>query len=217
MRMILLGPPGSGKGTQAKRLTQRYGIPQLSTGDLLRQAVKEKTAAGIEAAEYMQVGKLVPDSLVIALITRRLEQDDGKNGFILDGFPRTVAQAKALEPELKKRGTPVDVVLNFEIDLDRLVERLMGRRICPNGHGEYHIQFNPPKREGRCDVCNEALIHRDDDHEDKIITRMKAYQDQTAPLIQFYEKMGTLMSVQAEGELDEIEGKIKKLLNGFAA
>ena len=217
MRMILLGPPGSGKGTQAKRLTQRYGIPQLSTGDLLRQAVKEKTAAGIEAAEYMQVGKLVPDSLVIALITRRLEQDDGKNGFILDGFPRTVAQAKALEPELKKRGTPVDVVLNFEIDLDRLVERLMGRRICPNGHGEYHIQFNPPKREGRCDVCNEALIHRDDDHEDKIITRMKAYQDQTAPLIQFYEKMGTLMSVQAEGELDEIEGKIKKLLSGFAA
>lgn len=213
MRVIFLGAPGSGKGTQAKRVQDKYAIPQLSTGDLLRAAVKENTALGKQAQAHMDAGRLVPDELVIALLAGRLEQPDCKNGFILDGFPRTAGQAEALTKELEKHQAPIDAVINFEIDPQRLIERLTGRRICPNGHGEYHIRFHPPKAEGKCDVCRADLVHRSDDHEDKIRTRMEAYRRDTEPLIAFYRKRGVLSTVQADGEMSAITEAIAKALD----
>lgn len=204
MRVIFLGPPGAGKGTQAKRAQNEFGIPQLSTGDLLRAAVKEGSVLGKQAQGFMNAGKLVPDDLVVALIVERLDQPDCKKGFILDGFPRTAGQAEALEKELKKHGTPIDAVVNFAVDADKLVERLVGRRICPNGHGEYHLRFHPPKQPGRCDVCGAELVHRPDDHEDQIRTRMEAYARDTKPLIDFYGARGVLNTVNADGEIDSV-------------
>ena len=212
MRVIFLGPPGAGKGTQAKRAQSAFGIPQLSTGDLLRAAVKEGTALGKQAQGFMNAGKLVPDDLVVALLAERLRQADCRSGFILDGFPRTAGQADALERELKKHGAPIDAVINFAVDAERLVERLVGRRICPNGHGEYHLSFHPPKSPGQCDVCGAALVHRPDDHEDQIRTRMEAYARDTQPLIEFYGKRGVLHTVQADGEIDAVTGEVKAAL-----
>ena len=212
MRVIFLGPPGAGKGTQAKRTQERFRIPQLSTGDLLRAAVKAGSPLGEKARTFMDAGKLVPDDLVVALIVERMEQPDCENGFILDGFPRTAGQAQALEAELKKAGAPIDMVINFAIDPERLIERLTGRRICPNGHGEYHIRFQPPKVEGKCDVCGEALVHRPDDHEDRIRTRMEAYTRDTEPLIGFYRSRGVLQSVDAESEIGAVTKAIDAAL-----
>lgn len=208
MRVIFLGPPGAGKGTQAKRAQSAFGIPQLSTGDLLRAAVKEGSALGKQAQGYMNAGKLVPDDLVVALIAERLDQPDCRMGFILDGFPRTAGQAEALELELKKHKAPIDAVINFAVDAERLIERLVGRRICPNGHGEYHLVFHPPKAPGKCDVCGADLVHRPDDHEDKIRTRMEAYTRDTQPLIDFYGKRGVLHTVRAEGKIDAVTGEV---------
>jgi len=212
MRVIFLGAPGSGKGTQAKRVQEKYAIPQLSTGDLLRAAVNEGTELGKQAKAHMDAGRLVPDDLVIALLAGRLEQPDCRNGFILDGFPRTAGQAEALTRELDKHRAPIDAVINFEIDPAKLIERLTGRRICPNGHGEYHIRFHPPKVQGKCDVCGETLVHRSDDHEDKIRTRMEAYRRDTEPLIEFYRARGVLKTVQADGELSGITAAISDAL-----
>lgn len=215
MRVIFLGAPGSGKGTQAKRLQERAAIPQLSTGDLLRAAVRAASPLGEEAQTYMDNGRLVPDGLVISLIVERLQQPDCSKGFILDGFPRTGAQAEALEAALAERGTPIDVVINFEIDQKKLVERLVGRRICPHGHGEWHIAFNRPKKNEQCDVCGEPLVHREDDQEEKIVTRLAAYNNDTAPLRKFYRERGVLKNVPAEGDLDEI-GRVIRSLVGAA-
>jgi adenylate kinase len=214
--MIFLGPPGSGKGTQAKRLMEAHGMPQLSTGDLLREAVREGTELGKEAKGYMDAGKLVPDDLVIALIVKRMEQEDCGEGYILDGFPRTVAQAEALERTLTELGKPIDAVVELRIDQAILVERLVGRRICPNGHGEWHVHFNPPQAEGKCDVCGEPLVHREDDHEDKIRTRLEAYSNQTAPLIRFYEERGRLKPVGGEGDMAEIARNIEAIYQASA-
>jgi adenylate kinase len=212
MRVIFLGPPGAGKGTQAKRTQDRYRIPQLSTGDLLRAAVKAGSPLGRQARTFMDAGKLVPDDLVVALIVERMKQPDCENGFILDGFPRTAGQAQALEKELKKAKAPIDVVINFAIDPERLIERLTGRRICPNGHGEYHIRFSPPKVTGKCDVCGAELVHRPDDHEEQIRTRMEAYTRDTEPLIGFYRSRGVLHSVDAEGEIGAVTRAIDAAL-----
>ena len=212
MRVIFLGPPGAGKGTQAKRVQEAFHIPQLSTGDLLRAAVKEGTELGKKAQGYMDAGKLVPDDLVVALVAERLKQPDCRQGYILDGFPRTAGQAEALERELKKQGGPIDAVVNFTVDAERLIERLTGRRICPNGHGEYHIRFRPPKEAGRCDVCGETLVHRPDDHEDQIRTRMEAYTRDTQPLIEFYRKRGVLKSVNADAQIEAVTREVQTVL-----
>jgi adenylate kinase len=215
MRVIFLGPPGSGKGTQAKRLQEAQEIPQVSTGDLLRQAVRAGTALGKEAQGQMDSGGLVPDQLVIALLLERIEQPDCARGFILDGFPRTVAQAEALEQALAQKGKPVDAVVNFEIDLSKLVERLVGRRVCPNGHGEWHVTFNPPAQPGTCDVCGAALIQREDDQEDRIRTRMETYRRDTEPLIDYYGKRSVLRSINALAPMDEVMGQIESLIGAI--
>jgi len=208
MRVIFLGPPGSGKGTQAKRLQEAEGIPQVSTGDLLRQAVRAGTALGKEAKGHMDSGGLVPDRLVIELLLQRIEEPDCAKGFILDGFPRTVPQAEALEKALGKKKKPVDAVISFEIDLALLVERLGGRRVCPKGHGEWHVRFNPPRQAGRCDVCGEALIQREDDQEERIRTRMETYRRDTEPLIDFYGRRKLLHPVNALAPLEDVAGEI---------
>lgn len=212
MRLIFLGPPGSGKGTQAKRLQEAEGIPQISTGDLLREAARKGTALGKEAKGHMDAGRLVPDALVIALLLERIGQGDCAKGFILDGFPRTVGQADALAKALEQQKQPIDAVINFEIDLGVLVERLVGRRVCPKGHGEWHVRFNPPKQEGRCDVCGEALIQREDDQEVRIRTRMEAYRQDTAPLIGYYTQRKLLHSINALGALEAVSGQIEAIV-----
>jgi adenylate kinase len=211
MRVILLGPPGSGKGTQAKRLQEAQSIPQVSTGDLLRQAVRAGSALGREAKGHMDSGGLVPDRLVIELLLERIGQADCANGFILDGFPRTVAQAEALEKALAAKRKPIDAVISFEIDLAVLVERLVGRRVCPNGHGEWHVTFNPPRTAGKCDVCGAALIQREDDQEDRIRTRMETYRRDTEPLIGFYRQRGLLHDINALGPMEQVAGEIQAL------
>ncbi|MDH4121266.1 MAG: adenylate kinase [Deltaproteobacteria bacterium] len=212
MRLVFLGPPGCGKGTQAKRVTTKLGIPQISTGDLLREAVRQGTPVGLEAKGYMESGQLVPDQVVIQLIGARLNQPDCAKGFILDGFPRTVHQAETLDKELRQAGRPLQAVVSFEIPLEMLVERLVGRRICPNGHGEYHIRFNPPKKEGVCNQCGETLVHRKDDHEAEIRTRMEAYRRQTQPLAQYYASQGLLKEIEAEGNLEDVTARIQSSL-----
>jgi len=214
MRLIFLGPPGSGKGTQAKRLTERLGIPQLSTGDLLRAAVRDGTELGLKAKRYMDAGELVPDEVVIGLILERMQQPDCDNGFILDGFPRTKAQAEALEQALQEKGRPIDAVIDFEINPELLVERLTGRRICPNGHGEWHVKFNPPKEPGKCDVCGAELIQREDDREDRIKTRLEAYRRDTEPLREFYAQRGLLRAITADGEMGRISKQIEQAAQG---
>lgn len=216
MRIIFLGPPGSGKGTQAKLLRDELHIPQLSTGDLLRAAVKVGTALGRRAKSFMDSGHLVPDDLVISLVVERMEQPDCERGFILDGFPRTEPQAEALAEALKARGKPIDLVINFAIDRARLVQRLVGRRICPHGHGEWHMTFNPPRDNEKCDQCGAPLVHREDDHEDKIVNRLEAYRRDTEPLQAYYRERGILRDIAAEGDMAQISSRIRALVDAAA-
>jgi adenylate kinase len=213
MRVVILGPPGSGKGTQSKLLQAKFDIPQLSTGDLLREAVHEESEIGRKAHEYMAAGALVPDDLVIEQILLRLQSQDCAGGFILDGFPRTLAQAEALRDALENIAKPISHVIEIRVDQERLVERLMGRRICPNGHGEWHIRFNPPKVEGRCNTCGEPLVHREDDYEDKIITRLEAYHSDTEPLVDFYAGRGKLSTVDGNADMNEVADQIRAVFS----
>lgn len=212
MRLIFLGAPGSGKGTQAKRLQNSRGLCQLSTGDLLRAAVRKGSGVGLKAKDYLESGRLVPDDLMISLLVASMSEADCRGGYILDGFPRTLVQARALEKSLEETEQPIDLVIEFRIDEGLLLERLSGRRICPNGHGEWHLKFNPPGREGLCDTCGEALIHREDDYQDKIKIRLEAFREQTEPLIRFYKEKGLLETVEAEGGMEEIAGILEKIL-----
>jgi len=213
MNLILLGPPGAGKGTQAQRMVDRYHIPQISTGDILRAAVKNKTPLGVKAKSFMDQGKLVPDELVIEIIEERLKAADCHPGFILDGFPRTIAQAEVLQPILSKMGRSIDHVVNIEVEDEELVRRLTGRRTCKNCGAMFHIVFHAPKREGVCDRCGGTLYQREDDKEETIRTRLKEYQKQTAPLIQYYQRKKTLRSIQGVGGQEQIFERIVRLLD----
>ncbi len=212
MNLILLGPPGAGKGTQAQRMVERYHIPQISTGDILRAAVKESTPLGMKAKGFMDQGQLVPDEIVIGIIEERLKANDCDPGFILDGFPRTIPQAEALQPILSKIGKKIDHVINIEVDPEELVRRLTGRRTCKKCGAMFHLLFQSPKKEGICDRCGGTLYQRADDKEETIRTRLKEYGKQTSPLIQYYRSKKTLRSVQGVGGPDQIFDQIVRLL-----
>lgn len=204
MKIILLGPPGAGKGTQARLLTEKFQAPQISTGDMLREAVKQGTKSGLQAQEFMKAGQLVPDFVVIGIIEERLASSDAKRGFILDGFPRTVEQAKALEGMFSRSGEKVDAVLNFRVPDEDLVGRLAGRRLCSKCGAGYHLDFSAPKKEGVCDRCGSQLIQRDDDREETIQKRLDVYKKQTAPLIDYYNREGVLKNINGVGDFKEI-------------
>jgi adenylate kinase len=211
--LILLGPPGAGKGTQAQRIVERYHIPQISTGDILRAAVKKNTPLGTKAKGYMDQGQLVPDDIVIGIIEERLKEKDCHPGFILDGFPRTIPQAEALEPILTKIGEKIDHVINIEVESEELVRRLTGRRTCKNCGAMFHLLFQPPKKEGICDRCEGPLYQRADDNEETIRTRLKEYEKQTAPLVEYYRGQKALRSIQGIGGPDQIFDQIARLLD----
>lgn len=211
-KLIFLGPPGAGKGTQAKIIAQKYNILQISTGDILRQAVKDKTKLGLEAKKYMDAGELVPDSVVIGLIEEVLSSDRVSNGFILDGFPRTVEQAKALDEISQRLNKPIDIVISIEVDDAELIERLTGRRTCKQCGAMYHITKNPPKVEGICDKCGGELYQRDDDKEETIKERLRVYKNSTAPLIDYYKDKGLLVSIDGSKEISEITESIIKVM-----
>jgi len=212
MKLILLGPPGAGKGTQAKMLTERFGIPQISTGDILRAAVKEGTPMGVKAKSFMDAGALVPDEVVIGIVRERLQKDDCGQGFILDGFPRTVAQADALKDALKELGRDLDAVVSLEVDSEALVERLTGRRTCRQCGKGYHVKFDPPAVADRCDVCGGELYQRDDDQEATIRNRLDVYNRQTAPLVTYYREAGLLAPIDGMMEMSAVQEKILAVL-----
>ncbi len=212
MRLILLGPPGAGKGTQAKLLVERLRVPQISTGDMLRAAVKAGTSLGQEAKQFMDRGALVPDGVIIGLVRERLQQADCARGYILDGFPRTVAQAEALGSMLAELGAGLDHVLSLEVPTEDLVQRIAGRRTCRNCGAMYHIRFSPSATDGRCDACNGETYQRDDDREDTVRRRLTVYTDQTAPLIRFYDAEGRLRRVPGTGEIAEIFQRVTRAL-----
>ncbi len=212
MGIILLGPPGAGKGTQAKKLTQAFAVPQISTGDMLRAAVKNGTALGKQAKAFMDAGGLVPDEVVIGIVKERLAEPDCGKGFILDGFPRTIPQAEALDRVTKELGKEIRFVLSLEVDQNELMERLCGRRTCTGCGAMYHVKFNAPKAAGKCDKCGMALIQRDDDKEETIKNRLANYNNATAPLLDYYRNTGKIRSVMASGEIDAIYAAIVKIL-----
>ncbi|VUT26875.1 MAG: Adenylate kinase [Candidatus Methanolliviera sp. GoM_asphalt] len=212
MNIILLGPPGSGKGTQAKLIEERCGIPQISTGDMLRKAVENKTELGIKAKNYMDSGALVPDELVIMITEERLKAEDCRDGFILDGFPRTVTQAEALDEVLNKMNKKIDNALNIEVKEDDIIRRMSGRRICKGCGASYHIIFNPPNEENICDLCGGELYQRDDDKEETVRNRLKVYKDQTEPLINYYREKSVLRSIDGGRKIEEINQLIEEIL-----
>lgn len=212
MGIILLGPPGAGKGTQAKKLTAEFGIPQISTGDMLREAVKNGTELGKKAKGFMDAGGLVPDEVVIGIVKERLAANDCSKGFILDGFPRTIPQAQALDRVTKELGKEIRFVLSLEVDQNELMERLCGRRTCTGCGAMFHVKFNPPKKAGTCDKCGTALIQRDDDKEETITARLANYNKATAPLLDYYRNTGKIRTVMASGEIDAIYASIVQIL-----
>lgn len=212
MRIVLLGAPGAGKGTQAKKLIEKYGMPQISTGDLLRAAVGAGTALGKEAKSYMDKGELVPDRVVLGMVEERLKQDDCKKGYILDGFPRNTAQAEALDKMLGTLGMSLSAALSVDVPFEDLMKRLTGRRTCKACGQMYNIYFKPPAKEGACDKCSGELFQRDDDKEATIKKRLEVYNAQTAPLIDYYGKKGIVKSVTGTGNIDDIFKKVCEAL-----
>lgn len=195
MRVVLLGPPGAGKGTQAKAIADHWNIPHISTGDLFRENLNNKTALGLKAKAYMDAGKLVPDTLVIELVKDRIVRDDCKSGYLLDGFPRTVAQAEALDAFCNETHQPLDYAINICVPENILVERITGRRVCPECGASYHITFNPPKVDGKCDRCGATLMARKDDNAETVKTRINVYNEQSAPLVDYYKAANIIIDI----------------------
>lgn len=212
MNIILLGPPGAGKGTQAEQIVEAYGTVHISTGDIFRKNIKENTELGKKVKEYIDKGLLVPDELVVELVADRLMQDDVKEGFMLDGFPRTIFQAEELDKVLSKLGTKIDTVVNIEVNPEILIERAVGRRICKGDGSTYHVKFNPPQKEGICDMCGQALYQRDDDKEETVKNRISVYTDQTKPLIDYYTKQNNIENINGEQNIDKVFEDIKVAL-----
>lgn len=214
MNLVLFGPPGAGKGTQAQFIVERHKIPQISTGDMLRAAVKAQTPLGIKAKSIMDAGGLVSDDVVLGIVQERLTQADCSNGFILDGFPRTILQAVSLSDILAGCGRGIDHVISLDIDQAEIIQRLSGRRACSACGKGYHVSYDPPKSEGVCDVCGGSLIQREDDKESTIKNRLDVYEQQTAPLKAYYEQAGLLRHIDGRAPIQNIQQQIDKLLSG---
>lgn len=216
MRLAFLGPPGAGKGTQARELALGWDVPHIATGDMLREAVAASTALGLEAKRYMDQGALVPDDVVIGLIAERLSQPDAARGFILDGFPRTIAQAEALDRLLASLGRSLDAVIYFEVSEAELLRRLTGRRVCRGCGATFHLVYAPPVSAEKCDACGGSLYQRDDDTERTVRNRLDVYARQTAPLLEYYRNHGVLATVAGEGAIDAIRTAIRRAVEGRA-
>ena len=216
-RVVLLGPPGAGKGTQAKLLEDKFAVPQISTGDILRKAVAEQGVLGKQASEYVRRGELVPDQLIIDLVAERLKEKDCEKGFVLDGFPRTIAQAQSLEEILKKMGLALNCVLSVQVPHELIVERLSGRRTCKGCGALYHVVFDPPKAAGTCNRCGGELFQRDDDSAETISNRLRVYDNQTAPLVSYYRERGLLKSIDGVGKVEDIGKRMIEALGVVAA
>ena len=212
MKIIMLGAPGAGKGTQAMLIAEEYGIPHISTGDIFRANIKNNTELGKKAKEYMDQGLLVPDELTCDLVVDRISQDDAKNGYVLDGFPRTIPQAEALTEALKKRNEAIDFALDVDVPDENIVSRMSGRRACLNCGATYHIVFAAPKKEGVCDMCGKELVLRDDDKPETVQKRLTVYHEQTQPLIDYYKNAGVLHKLDGTKDINDIFASIKELL-----
>ncbi|SDJ17523.1 Adenylate kinase [Lachnospiraceae bacterium G41] len=212
MKIVMLGAPGAGKGTQAKMIAEKYTIPHISTGDIFRANIKEGTPLGLEAKSYMDQGKLVPDELTVKILLDRVSKDDCKNGYVLDGFPRTIPQANVLKEALAKQNDKIDYAINVDVPDENIVRRMSGRRACVTCGATYHIEHVPPKTEGVCDKCGSALILRDDDKPDTVLNRLKVYHDQTQPLIDFYNNEGILKEVDGTIDVKDVFENIVKIL-----
>ncbi len=215
LNIILLGPPAAGKGTQSELIVKNHQIPHISTGDRFRAAIKNKTKLGLEAASYINAGKLVPDEVTIGLVDERLSDDDCKDGFLLDGFPRTVKQADALEARLARQGRAINAVICFVADKEELTKRIVNRRVCPKCGASYNLLTKKPLKEGICDNCNSELIHREDDKEESFRVRLEAYDKQTAPLIEYYKEKGVLKEINALQGIDDVYKDVEKALKAL--
>lgn len=216
MNLILMGLPGAGKGTQAEQIVAKYNIPHISTGDMFRAAMKAETELGLQAKSFIDKGTLVPDEVTIGIVRERLSQEDCIKGFLLDGFPRTVAQASALEEIMKDLGKKIDYVLNINVDSGLLLKRLTGRRICKECGATYHLEFNPPAKADVCDKCGGELYQRSDDNEETVANRLDVNIKQTKPLLDFYEELGYLQSINGEQDINKVFADIDVLIGGLA-
>ncbi len=212
MNLLIMGPPGAGKGTQAEVLVKELEITHISTGDMFRNAIKEGTEMGRKAKEYMDKGELVPDEVVIGMVRDRLSQPDCKKGFLLDGFPRTVEQARALDVTLDGLGIKLNGVVNIVVPLDKLMERLTGRRVCKGCGASYHVMFNPPEKAGICNTCGGEIYQRSDDNEESVGTRLRAYEEKTQPLIDYYKDKGILLDINGDQDIKKVLEDILKAL-----
>jgi adenylate kinase len=212
MKIIMLGAPGAGKGTQAKQIASKYSIPHISTGDIFRANIKNGTELGKKAKEYMDQGLLVPDELTCDLVMDRIAQDDAKNGFVLDGFPRTIPQAEALDAALAEAGESVDYAINVDVPDENIVTRMSGRRACVKCGATYHVKYNAPKTEGVCDNCGSELIQRDDDKPETVLNRLSVYHEQTQPLIDYYDGKGIVKNIDGTKDLDAVFADITAIL-----